>query len=300
MLTRHTQRNLTWIDLSSPTPGEVRSLMTEFEIDPLIAQELLARSFRSKVERRGDVLYIILHFPTARGHTASDHEIDFVVGKNFLITTRYEGVDPLHSFATAFEAKHVLGRATATHGGHLFIEMMASLYQSLIDHSEYIGRKLSDIEDKIFKGNERQMVAEISHIGRAIHDFRRALLPHREMLISLEPVAGRFFGTEFGYHVQSVLGTYMRVERDIDAVRESLVELRETNNSLLSTKQNEIVKNLTVVAFVFLPLSFIASLFQMNTENPIVGIPHDFWIVLGGMGAVAVSCFLYFKYKKWL
>lgn len=274
--------------------------MTEFELDPLIAQELLTQSFKSKVERKGDAIYLILHFPQVRGNDRPEQEIDFVIGKHFLITARYGGSDPLHAFSTAFDANTVLGRSTAIHGGHLFTTMMQTIYHTLIDHSELIDRRLTDIEERIFKGDERRMVAEISHVGRTIHDFRRALMPHREMLLSLEPVAGRFFGTEFGYYVQSLLGTYDRVERDIEGVRESLIELRETNNSLLSTKQNEIVKNLTVIAFVFLPLSFIASLFQMNTANPIVGIKGDFWIVLGGMFLIAVSCFLYFKHKKWL
>ncbi len=300
MLTRHNQRHLTWIDLVSPSPAEVRSLMSEFDIDPSTAQELLTPSFRSKVERKGDSIYLILHFPLAQSTQSQEQEIDFVIGKHFLITARYNSIDPLHSFATAFDANTVLGRATAVHGGHLFVAMLQTLYSTLVDHSDYIAERLTTIEEKIFRGDERRMVAEISHIGRAIHDFRRALLPHREMLLSLEPVAGRVFGTEFGYHVQSILGTYGRVERDIEGVRESLIELRETNNSLLSTKQNEIVKNLTVVAFVFLPLSFIASLFQMNTSNPIVGMRGDFWIVLGGMVLIALSCFIYFKYKKWL
>ncbi len=301
MLTRHSQRHLTWVDLVSPTPGEVRSLMSEFEIDPTVAQELLAPSFRSKVERRGETIYLILHFPLVRATEGAAQEIDFIVGKHFLITARYGGVDPLHTFATAFDANTVLGRATASHGGHLFVHMMQTLYYTLVDHTEMLSHRLDEVEEKIFKGNEKKMVAEISRIGRMVHDFRRALMPHREMLISLEPVAGRIFGTEFGYHVQSVLGVYGRVERDIEGVKESLVELRETNNSLLTTKQNEIMKNLTVVAFFFLPLSFIAAIFGMNTVNqPIIGTTYDFWIVLGGMLLVAVSCFIYFKHKKWL
>jgi len=275
--------------------------MEEFDIDAIIAQELLTPSFRSKVERCGDAIFLIFHFPLVRSTERPSQEVDFVIGKHFLITARYNSVDPLHSFSTAFDANTVLGRTTASHGGHLFVAMMQTLYHSLIDHTEMLSNRLDDIEDKIFKGDERRMVAEISRIGRMVHDFRRALLPHREMLLSLEPVAGRMFGSEFGYHVQSVLGIYNRVERDIEAVRESLVELRETNNSLLTTKQNEIMKNLTIMAFVTFPLALVSSIFGMNTAwLPFMGMTGDFWVVIGIMATLTVIFFLYFRYKKWL
>jgi len=303
MLTRYGQKNASWIDLVAPTPAEVRSLMHEFGIDPLIAEELLVPSFKPKVEKRGDIVYVILHFPIMLGGGGrQEHEIDFIIGKEFLITTRYETVDPLHAFAQAFEVSAVLGRPVAhLHGGHLFTSLTRSLYEALINEAQMIRRSLQDIEERIFKGDERQMVIELSQTSRIIHDFRDALAPHKEMLRSLEPVASRMFGPEFSYYLRDLIGVEERVEQTLDNLRGSMAELRETNNSLLSTKQNEVMKTLTVLAFLFLPLSFIAGLFGMNTvNNPIVGSPYDFWIVVGGMVVLAIICFLYFKHKEWL
>src|SRR3989344_6189409 len=120
MLTRYGQKHAAWIALVAPTPAEVRSLMHEYGIDPLIAEELLVPSFKPKVERRGEIIYVILHFPVLRGLGRQEQEIDFVIGKNFLITARYGTVDPLLAFAQAFEVTTVLGRPlTHQHGGHL-------------------------------------------------------------------------------------------------------------------------------------------------------------------------------------
>ncbi len=302
MLTRYAQRDLTWIDLVAPTPAEVKLLMKEFGIDPAFAEELLVPSFKPKVERRGDAIYVILHFPSLRlSGSRPEQEIDFVIGKKFLITTRYENVDPLHSFARAFEVNAVLGRGQATHGGHLFAAMTRDIYDSLGNECDALQRRLQEIEDRIFTGNERQMVIQISQVGRIIHDFRQALLPHKAMLNSLEPVTTRFFDQAFSYYVRDLIGAYEHVEESLGHLRDSLTELRDTNDSLLNTKQNEIMKTLTVLAFVFLPLSFIAGLFGMNTQHiPIVGSPYDFWIVVGIMLAVASSCFVFFKTKDWL
>lgn len=303
MLTRYARKDVTWVDCVSPSSAEVRSLIQEFGIDPLIAEELLLPSYKSKVEQRSDHLYVILHFPVLHGaHRHPEQEIDFLIGKNFLITTRYENVDPLHSFAKAFEVEEVLGRdSTTTHGGHLFVSMTQNLYQALLNECDTLRKRLWNIEEHIFRGDERRMVAQLSQVGRNIHDFRQSLAPHNEMLLSFDPAGTRMFGPEFSYHLRNLVNAYGRVERVLTGLHDSLGELRETNNSLLSTKQNEIMKTLTVLAFTFFPLTFISGLFGMNTEhNPLVGNPLDFWIVLAIMLSVAVSCFFYFRYKGWL
>lgn len=303
MLTRYVQRNLTWIDCVSPTAAEVRSLMHEFSIDPLIAEELLLPSYKPKVEKRGDVIYVILHFPTLRnGRQAPEQEIDFVVGKHFLITTRYENVDPFHTFAKIFEVDALLQKEShASHGGHLFVALVRNLYQAIENGCTTMHRRLRDIEESIFRGHERRMVAELSQVGRGIHDFRQSLAPHKEMLKSFEPVGIRTFGSEFAYYIRDLAGAYERIERVLENLRGSLTELRETNNSLLSTKQNEIMKNLTIMAFVTFPLTLISSVFGMNTNYlPIVGTVGDFWIVLGMMVVLALSFFVYFKRNNWL
>jgi magnesium transporter len=302
MITRYAQRNLTWIDLVAPSAEEVRSLMAEFEIDPVIAQELTSPSPKSKVERRGNHLYLVLHFPSVRAaHSRPEHEIDFIVGKNFLITTRYANIDPLHSFAKAFEVNSVLNRGGAEHGGHLFIGMVRDLYHSLLLECDRLHEQLEGVEDKIFAGREREMVAQISIVGRMIHDFRRTLEPHKLMLESFEPYGERIFGQGFSYHIRSILGEYERVRHTLAHMQEWLQELRETNNSLLTTKQNDIMKNLTIMAFITFPLTLLSSLFAIDARHkPIVGMQYDFWIILGIMVVAALIFFGFFKYKKWL
>jgi magnesium transporter len=179
--------------------------------------------------------------------------------------------------------------------------MVTSLYRALVNECDIIEKHLVDIEDRIFDGKERTMVLQISKTGRVIYDFRQILLPHREMLRSLESAGMQLFGQEFLYYVHNVQGEFERVSHAVEHLRESLVELRETNNSLLSTKQNEVMKMFTVIAFLFLPLTFVEGLFQMNTHStPILGVPGDFWIITGFMTLLVVGFFVYFKRKGWL
>jgi magnesium transporter len=303
MVSRYTQKNLTWIDLVAPTPEEVRALMHEFGFNPLIAQELLSVSVKSKVERYDDVLYAVLHFPILRGTRIkrTTQEVDLIIGKEFLITTRYENITPLSSFAKAFEADMVLGlTGSHLHGGHLFAAILRNLYRALLFECDAIKTKLVEIEEVLFDGNEKDLVVEISQIGRVIYDFRQALLPHEEMLKSLEAPLSRMFGHEYSYYMHSVAAEYERVRIETDALRDSMQELRETNNSMLNAKQNEVMKNFSVMAIVFVPVSLIMGLYQMNLPHTPFAGQIDFWVLLAAIMVVSLALIIYFKRKGWL
>jgi magnesium transporter len=292
-----------WIDIISPTAAEIRSLMHEFGIDQAMAQELLLPSYRQKIEKRGEMTAAVLHFPALRGMgSRPQQEIDFIIGRNFLITTRYETIGPMHAFAKTFEVNTVLGRnQQGLHAGHLFVDMVGNLYQALVEESELLHQQLNNIEDRIFSGDEKRMVAELSQTGRTIHDFRQSLIPHHEMLRSLGPALNRQFGQEFSFYLNELEGVYMRVERTLANLREEVTELRETNNSLLSTKQNEVMKNFTVLAFFFFPLNFIGEVFLMfYYTHSASNMTELFWGVIVMMALLATGLFLYFKRKGWL
>lgn len=303
MISRYKHNDLTWIDLESPTQGEVRDLMKEFSIDPLVAEELLSPTIRPKVDFMNDHIYMILHFPVMvqLDSSESHHEIDFIVGKDYIITTRYSMVDPLNEFSKMFEVESLLDRENmGDHAGFILFYMIKKLYQSVENELSYLNDILRDINDRIFNGEEKEMVFHISQVSRDLLNFRRTLSTHKEVLASFEDVAGKLFDN-FSHHMSSIMGEYYHVQNKIDINMDNVIELRETNNSLVSTKQNEIMKILTIMAFVTFPLSLIASIFGMNTAFlPIVGSQYDFWIIISGMGVFTITFFAFFKYKKWL
>lgn len=304
MVTRYTHKRLAWVDLESPTQEEVRGIMDEFHINPLVAEELLSPTLKPKVEQYDNCIYLILHFPASKHSHGKDknQEVDFIIGKDFLITTRYDTIDPIHKFSKVFEVNSILDRSDmGTHAGYLFFYMIQKLYKALSHELEYVENSIEYIEDQIFNDHERDMVKEISRVSRQLLDFKQALSAHKDILGSFELAGKQFFGDAFGYHLRTIIGEYYKVENTVKFHLETAVELRETNNSLLSTKQNEIMKVLTIMAFVTFPLTLISSIFGMNTKwLPFVGQPHDFWIVISIMATIALLFFVFFKYKKWL
>lgn len=304
MITKYEYMGLTWIDIESPKQDDVRKLMEEYSIHPFIAEELLLPTVKPRVELYDDYIYLILHFPVAKNsHSKSEaQEIDFIIGKKVIITTRYDAVDPVHNFSKTFEVNSVLEKGEmGGHAGFIFYHMINRIYRFISDEIEYNSSKLKRIEDDIFKGKEKEMVKEISETGRILLDFKQTMMPHEEILKLFEEVALNFFGKSFSYPLKSIISEQYKIIKNIEKNKETVDELRETNNSLLSTKQNEIMKVLTIVSFIAYPLTILSALFQMNMRHtPIIGMQNDFWIVTGAMLIVAVSLFLYFKSKKWL
>src|SRR3989344_2248311 len=132
MTLKYTYKNLTWIDLECPTQEELRKIMSEWSIHPLVAQELVGPSLRPKVELYPNFIYLILHFPVIRRKNSKrlieQQEIDFIIGKNFIITSRYDAIDPLHQFAKLFEVNSILDRGDmAEHAGLVFFYMVRVL-----------------------------------------------------------------------------------------------------------------------------------------------------------------------------
>ena len=306
MITRYTHNNVTWVDLESPTSEEVRQVMEEYSIHPSIAEELLLPTIKPRVELYEDaMIYLILHFPAFKHtHNSSrkNQEVDFIIGKDFLITTRYDTIDPLHKFAKVFEVNSILDKEDiGEHAGYVFFYMITKLYRAIGHELEYVQSALEEIEKQIFNGKEREMVLEISKISRELLNFKQALVLHHNVLDSFEKVARDFFGNDFVHQLRSILGEYYRVQNDVTTNLDFMAELRETNNSLITTKQNEIMKTLTIMAFVTFPLSLFASIFGMNTKTlPLTGFVGDFWLIIGIMMCATLFFFAFFKYKRWL
>lgn len=303
MISRHNHNGVVWIDLLSPTPKEIADITVEYGLDHDTAEELLLPSLKPSVDVGQRYIYLILHFPALRhGRKTKEQEVDFVVGEKFIITTHYDAVDPLHKFSKVFETNSLLDRShMGEHAGFLLYYMLKNLYKAIDHEGEFIRRSLAQIEEQIFTGNEVEMVEAISRSARDLLNLRQTIEPHREVLHDLENNGGKFFGTDFVPYLKGMANEYYRVHNHIMRNTESLHELRETNNSLLTTKQNETMRVLTVMALLTFPLTLAVAIADFHgTGNPFSKMQYGFWYLLGIVILSAAFLRWYFTRKKWL
>jgi len=304
MITRYDYQGATWIDVEAPSPDEIEEVNKEFSLGPLLAEELLGPTLKPHVDLYSEFAYAVLHFPAIR-HTrggTTAQEVDIIIGKQFIITVHYEPVSALHEFARTVEAATLLKRSTGTlHSGHILFEIVQRLYRGVENELEAIEDTVERIEGDIFSGHEHEMVPAISGISKELLLHKRTLGTHRETLESLEQAGVQLFGENFRNHLRGIAALHFRLYNRVIGFLDTATELRNTNDSLLSTRQNEIMKNLTIMAFVTFPLTLLAALFGMNTVyTPVLGMPHDFWVIVGTMALVMGLFFSYFKKRKWL
>ncbi len=303
MISRHSNNGITWVDLQSPTPKEVADVAVEFDLNHETAEELLLPSLKPRVDITSKWVYLILHFPAIRhGKRTKEQEVDFVVGKNFLITTHYDSIDPLHKFSKVFEANSLLDREhLGDHAGFLLYYMLKNMYKSIDHENEYIRKELSHIEEHIFAGREVDMVESISRSARDLLNLRQTIEPHREVLHDLESNADKFFGKDFVPFLKGMSNEYYRIHNHIMRNTESLHELRETNNSLLTTKQNETLRVLSGMALLTFPLALVVAISDFHgSGNPFTKVENGFWYLLALVCTGAALLIWFFARKKWL
>jgi len=302
MIHTYTHGEETWIDVNSGTIDEIQKAVDEHRIHPFIAHKLLSTTRKPHIEVRDGYIYCILHFPAWKHSHGKDanQEVDFVIGEKLLLTVRYDTVDSLEKFGKGLEVKKALHREDIATPQHIFLNLLYELYEGVLEELSLIEELTDDITSQIFNGNEREMLISISKVIRTLIEFKRTTDIHKDVLDSLHKYGIKMFGEEFGIEMEKIMSQYAKMNTSIRSNLEMLRDLRETNNSLLTAKQNETVKQLTVLGFIIVPLSFIAVLFAIRPEGmPFLNHPYGFWIVVGIMITSVVVTVAYASYKKW-
>jgi magnesium transporter len=303
MISTYKHNNIKWIDVYNPTKEEVLHLREEYKIPELAAEEMVQKTLRGKVdyyEKQG-LVYLVLHFPTILQKGDKSHneiEIDFIIGKDFLITTHYEEIKSLKEFSKVFDTSTVLEKIDlGNHAGFLFFHIVRRLYKSSLDQLQTIDTELELIEEKIFENMEEKMVRKISELNRKLLDFKQAINVHGDILRSFENAGVKLFGEGFKYYLSDIMGDHRRVKTTLESHKDVLHDLKETNDALLTNKINSVMKALTIMSFIMLPLTLITGVFGMNVQLNLTDV--DFYRILGVMLVIAIVMFIYFKSKRW-
>jgi magnesium transporter len=305
MIFRHEYLNGVWVDLEQPNENDIRQIAEEFSIGEHIEKELIYPTPMPLVSVDENMALLVLHFPMHGindGETKSQ-EVDIVVGKNFIITVRYEVVAPLHHLKKLLEAQNLVEGHTQITTDVLLEVLFAHLYTSVRDHINHVADNLSRVEKDMFDGRERTTVRSISNISREFLHAEAALVTQEESLGHFMSVLAQlnFFDESFKLRAERIKTGRSNVARVVKTHRAVATELRETNIALLGASQNEIMKTLTTVNFIFLPLGLISWTFAMRTEGmPLIDSPNAFWIVLAIMFCVAMLLTAFFIKRRWL
>ena len=302
MISTYKYHGTTWIDLESPTEDELLHVISEYKVPENLIDELVQETLLSKVDNYKDMLYLILHFPRIHNEKRMpDLEIDFILGKDFLITVHYEFSNALYDFARNLEVDVMLEKENKSlHAGYLFYSIIIEAYRQAGHKLDDVYQLMEDIKNKIFSGQEDKMVNDISHLSRKILDFKQAMRFHDGIFLSLAKSSVKLYGDDYLNLIESMRGEHHKLVGVLDGHREMLLDLRDTNDSLLSAKTNKTMRVLTIMSFTTFPLMLIVAILEMVTDISLITKPSQYVYIVSTIVIIGILIIMRFKKKRWL
>jgi magnesium transporter len=300
-----TAGGLTWINLERTDPDVVNELRERFGWHPLDVEDVLSKRQRPKVDDYADEGYLfgVLHFPAydKSVQRLNAAELDFFLGPDYLVTIPNVELLPVTRLFRRCEEDERFREELFTKGsGRLLYEVLDDLYDYCFPILDKIGHKLDRIEDDIDELRSEEIVHDISKAKQEIISYRKIVKPQRPALRLLERHIERFLPENLELYFDDLVDASERIWDQLDNFKEVVEALEDTNESVISHRQNDVLRILTVFSVILLPLTLISGIFGMNVDFPGYGGHEAFWVIAGLMIAVILGMFGFFKYKRWL
>ncbi|HST14530.1 MAG TPA: magnesium transporter CorA family protein [Gaiellaceae bacterium] len=296
---------LTWIHLDAPSLESAQELADRFGWHPLDVEDVMSKRQRPKIDDYADEGYLfgVLHFPvydrTIQRLNAA--ELDIFVGPDYLVTLPVVELLPVtRLFDRCGIDLQFRAELFSKGSGRLLYEVLDDLFDYCFPILDKIGHKLDSLEDDVFEGRSEEVVRDISNVKQEIISYRKIIKPERTTLRLLERHVERFLPEELELYFDDVVDAAERIWDILDNYKEVVEALEDTNESVISHRQNDVLRILTVFSVVLLPLTLITGFFGMNVHFPGYETAVAFWVVFVGMVVSLVGMLAFFRYKRWL
>jgi magnesium transporter len=296
---------LTWVNAVAPDVETAQELADRFGWHPLDVEDIVSKRQRPKVDDYEDERYLfaVLHFPvfdkTIQRLNAA--ELDLFIGPDYLATLPNRELLPVtRLFARCESDEEFREQLFAKGSGRLLYEVLDDLFDYCFPILDKIGHKLDRIEDDMFEGAAEDVVRDISNVKQEIISYRKVIKPERSTLRVLERRVDRFLHEELELYFDDINDAVERIWDQLDNYKEVVEALESTNESVISHRQNDVLRLLTIISVTMLPLTLITSVFGMNVFYPGEGTETAFWIILAALVATLAAMIGFFRWKRWI
>ena len=293
---------LRWINIERPRPIERAWLEERFEFHALDYEDVFSRNQRPKVDEYDDYLFVVLHFPRFDKQVGrlNAAELDVFVGSDFVVTLPNEPIQPLeYLFARCERDDELREQLFAKGAGYLLYKIVDDCVDASFPMLRKMGNKLERLEEDIFEGRSEEIVRDISNVKQEIINFRKIVRPQRAALRDLDRTR-RYVPESLEVYFDDIVDASERIWDMLENYKEVVEALESTNESVISHRVNDVLRVLTAISVVVLPLTLIASIFGMNVHVPGEGSIEAFWVLIGVMVGLLGGMLGYFRHRGWL
>ena len=292
-----------WVNIEQPRHSHRAWLEERFDFHALDYEDVFSRNQRPKIDEYDDYLFIVLYFPRFDKHVGrlNAAELDLFVGPDFLVTLPNQPLQPVEYLFERCRANDELREQWFSKGsGYLLYKIVDACVDASFPMLAKMGNKLERIEDEIFEGRSKEVVRDISNVKQEIINFRKIVRPQRAVFTDLERTKQRYLAEDLDLYFDDINDASERVWQMLETYKETVEALEATNESVLSHQLNDVLRVLTVLSVVFLPLTLIASIFGMNVHVPGEQETVPFWVIIALMVVVGGAMIAFFRRRNWL
>jgi magnesium transporter len=292
---------LLWLDLASPSIPESLLLSDTFGFHPLAVEDAMSTLQFPKIEPYDGHLYVVLHgidFRKAE-HGFATHDVDFFLGRNFLVTV-HDGYS--RSIATLREHcprnTNLLGEGP--------VALFHRIVDAMVDHYgpevEKLEEALDEIEEEVLSHDSPALIRDILDLKRDVASLRRVVTPQRDVVGRLSRREFVDISSEMALRFRDVYDHLVRLNDEAYQFQDGITAILDAHLTSVSNRLNQVMKLLTVLTTVFMPLTLISGLWGMNVPLPHFpgGLAAQFWWVVGLMVVVVASMLVVFRRMRWL
>lgn len=294
---------VTWLNIDGLHDTALISKVGElFGLHPLLQEDVLDIDLRPKIEVLDDKMFFVVKMLSVDEPSKQivSEQVSFVLGDNFLITFQ-EGI-----LGDVFERvrERIIkskGKIRKMKADYLFYELLDSVIDNYFLVLEQIGDKLETLEKEILLHPAKKVLIRVHSFKSDLLAIRKIIWPIRDMISKLERDEDEFIEEQNRIYIRDIYDHIFQAIETVEIYRDTLSNLQDLYHSSLSNKMNEIMKVLTIITTIFIPLSFIAGVYGMNFENmPELQWKYGYFLILSLMTVISIVMLFAFKRKKWL
>lgn len=296
------ERTLVWIDMTEIDDSDIDFLTSAFNLHPLTIEDFIMPNARPKIEKFKDYFFLIMFSLESSGvngeEKAKTAELDCCLGKNFLIT--FHGC-PLNSVAICKERSKKQSPMMMHGSDMLLYSILDSCVDSYFPVIQRFDNLVDEMSEELFKEPNQDTLKKIYHLKNEIMYLRRTIGPQADIISSVARGDFELISPVNVIYFRNIYDNLVRLNDLVGTSRDVITGAMEAYTSLVSNRLNEVMKTLTIIATIMMPLTLVASIYGMNFKHmPELNSKFGYPVVILIMVTITITMLTYFKRKKWL
>ena len=294
--------SVTWINVNGlKHTDQIENIGSQYDLHPLVLEDIVNTTQRPKIDEYEGYLFIVLKMLYYdENENIVIEQVSFVLGKNYVITFQESEGDVFDPIRERLRLDN--GRIRGLKSDYLMYALIDAVVDNYFSIIETLGNKIEDLETDLFGGNAKEGInIEVQQLKREILKVRRAIFPLRDIINRIEKGEHPLIYKRTITYYRDIYDHLIQVSENIDIYREMIWSLMDMYMTTISNRMNEVMKVLTIMSSIFIPLTFLAGIYGMNFEYiPELRYQNGYFVLLGVMFLMFIGLLFYFKRKKWL